>query len=39
MKPKRKKPITVFFTHLPQLLLAGVLFSAGMAAYSAVRLS
>ena len=32
MRPKRKKPITVFFPKLPQLLLAGVLFSAGMAA-------
>ena len=39
MKPKRKKTITVLFTHLPQLLLAGVLFSAGMAACMGVSIA
>ena len=38
MRPKRKKPITVFFQKLPQLLLAGALFSAGMAACMGVSI-
>ena len=36
MKPKHEKPITVFFQKLPQLLLAGVLFSACMAACTGI---
>lgn len=36
MKPKHEKPITVFFQKLPQLLLAGVLFSACMAACTSI---
>ena len=38
MKPKRKKPVAVFFEKLPQLLLAGAIFSAGMAACMSVSI-